>query len=363
VATGIKSYKASRRRRHSVHPLQRLFDYGHKYKRQIWLATGASVLNKVFDLAPPALIGIAVDVVVKQQDSIIAGLGIKNISGQFAILSFLTVVTWILESFFEYRYKLLWRNLGQNIQHNLRLDAYKHLQELELAYFEERSTGGLMSILNDDVNQLERFLDVGANDLIQVITTILIISSTFFILAPSVAWMAMLPMPFILGGSVAFQKLLAPRYANRHIRKRIKLWYNRIKSCTYPEIMSNIVEYIHNNPEESQRLLGLHYEQLKQLIEKAIELHNNKKELAESKKVRLILGGGGRKPKLTPESQIILTLTYLRHLTTFQLLGIQFGVSETTANDTFNYWFPLLGELLPPSLISQVKKTPTTTKL
>jgi hypothetical protein len=39
--------------------------------------------------------------------------------------------------------------------------------------------------------------------------------------------------------------------------------------------MSNIVEYIHNNPEESQRLLGLHVEQLKQLIEKAIELHNS----------------------------------------------------------------------------------------
>ncbi|MFM5981033.1 MAG: transposase family protein [Sphaerospermopsis kisseleviana] len=161
-----------------------------------------------------------------------------------------------------------------------------------------------------------------------------------------------------------YEKILGKLSAiNRHLRKRIKLWYNKVKSCIYPEIMSNIVEYIHNNPEESQRLLGLHYEQLKQLIEKAIELHNNKKELAESKKVRLILGGSGRKPKLTPESQIILTLTYLRHLTTFQLLGIQFGVSETTANDTFNYWFPLLGELLPPSLISQVKKTPTTTKL
>lgn len=47
------------------------------------------------------------------------------------------------------------------------------------------------------------------------------------------------------------------------------------------------------------------------------ELHNQKKELAKSKKVRIILGGGGRKSKLSPESQIILTLTYLRHLTTF----------------------------------------------
>ena len=61
--------------------------------------------------------------------------------------------------------------------------------------------------------------------------------------------------------------------------------------------------------------------------------------------------------------QIILTLTYLRHLTTFQLLGIQFGVSETTANDIFNYWFPIIGELLLSSLLEQVKKTQVTKKL
>jgi ATP-binding cassette subfamily B protein len=118
--------------------------------------------------------------------------------------------------------------LGQNIQHNLRLDAYKHLQGLELAYFEERSTGGLMSILSDDVNQLERFLDVGANDIIQVLTTIVIIGGAFFILAPSVAWMAILPMPFIVFGSVAFQKLLAPRYAD--VREKVGLLNGRLSN-------------------------------------------------------------------------------------------------------------------------------------
>ena len=101
--------------------------------------------------------------------------------------------------------------------------------------------------------------------------------------------------------------------------------------------MSSIFEYIQNNPQEAQRLVGLKYEQVQELLNKAIELHNQKRELAEYKKVRIILRRGGRKPKLSPEEQIILTLTYLRHLTTFQLLGIQFGVSETTANDTFNY--------------------------
>lgn len=49
-------------------------------------------------------------------------------------------------------------------------------------------------------------------------------------------------------------------------------------------------------------------------------------------------------------------MVYLRHLTTFQLLGIQFGVSESTANDTFNYWLVVLHELLPSSLLEQVKK-------
>ncbi|MCC5633149.1 transposase family protein [Nostoc sphaeroides CHAB 2801] len=69
-----------------------------------------------------------------------------------------------------------------------------------------------------------------------------------------------------------------------------------------------------------------------------------------TKKVRIIAGGGGRKPKLSVGQKIILTLVYLRHMTTFQLLGIQFGVSESTANDVFNYWLPILRELLPSSL-------------
>lgn len=58
-----------------------------------------------------------------------------------------------------------------------------------------------------------------------------------------------------------------------------------------------------------------------------------------------------------------MTLIYLRHLTTFQLLGIQFGVSESTANDTFNYWFPLLQELLPSSLLESVKKNASDYKI
>nr|WP_290224897.1 ABC transporter ATP-binding protein [Trichocoleus desertorum] len=203
------------------HPLQRLFQYGHRYHAQIRWAIACSILNKIFDLAPPALIGAAVDVVVQKQNSWLAQFGVQDVFWQLVILSVLSGVIWALESAFEYAYARLWRNLAQNIQHDLRLDAYGHLQDLELAFFEERSTGGLMSILSDDINQLERFLDFGANEVLQVATTVVIIGGAFFVLAPSVAWLAMLPMPFILWGSIAFQKRLAPRYAE--VREKVGL--------------------------------------------------------------------------------------------------------------------------------------------
>ncbi|MEM9449352.1 MAG: ABC transporter ATP-binding protein [Cyanobacteria bacterium P01_E01_bin.6] len=222
------SQEASENQTHDHPPIKRLLRYGRRYRRRIWLASACSVLNKLFDLAPPALIGMAVDVVVQKEDSFIASFGVKDTFGQLMVLTVLTFIIWFLESSFEYAYARLWRNLAQSVQHDLRLDAYAHLQELDMAYFESRSTGGLMSILSDDINQLERFLDVGANEILQVTTTVIIIGAAFFILAPGVAWMAMLPMPFILWGSIAFQKRLAPRYAT--VRETVSLLNGRLSN-------------------------------------------------------------------------------------------------------------------------------------
>jgi ATP-binding cassette subfamily B protein len=211
-----------------AHPLRRLLRYSRRYRKQIRLASLCSVLNKLFDLAPPALIGLAVDVVVQQQDSLIAQWGIESVRSQFIALTILTVIVWSLESICEYAYDVLWRNLAQSVQKDLRIDAYSHLQDLDLAFFEERSTGQLMAVLNDDINQLERFLDRGANEVLQVITTVVIIGGAFFVLAPKVAWLAMLPMPFIIWGAIAFQRLLGPRYAD--VRERVSLLNSRLSN-------------------------------------------------------------------------------------------------------------------------------------
>ena len=194
-------------------PLSRLLQYLEKEKGAVYRASAFSVLNKVADIAPPFLIGLAVDIVVKKDASVLSSLGCTEPLTQLIILAIITVLVWGFESIFEYFLEWDWRNLAQRVQHNLRLDAYRNVQKLDMGWFSESKSGRLGSILNDDINQLERFLDGGANDIIQVGTTAICVGAVFFYFSPMVALLAMLPIPFILWGSFAFQKRIAPRYA------------------------------------------------------------------------------------------------------------------------------------------------------
>lgn len=194
-------------------PLRRLWRYATAHRARIARATTWSILNKTFDIAPPILIGAAVDIVVRKEDSVLASFGVETPRTQVVVLAVLTFAIWAFESLFEYLHRIEWRNLAQAIQHDLRIDAYSHMQHLEMQYFEDRSTGDLMAVLNDDVNQLERFLDNGANEILQVLTTVVLIGVIFFYLAPGIAWLAFMPIPVILWGSFRFQRTLEPRYA------------------------------------------------------------------------------------------------------------------------------------------------------
>jgi len=196
-----------------VPAIRRLWNYAAGYRKRIVVASTYSFLNKAVDLAPPFLIGMAIDVVVNGSDSFLGSLGIEDPKVQILAIAAATFVIWGLESWFEYLLGVEWRNLAQSIQHDLRIETYGHLQELDVEYFENRSSGDLMAVLNDDVNQLERFLDIGANEVIQVMTTVVLIGIAFFLIAPSVAWLAFLPIPVILWGSFKFQKKIEPRYA------------------------------------------------------------------------------------------------------------------------------------------------------
>lgn len=198
----------------------RLWVHLKSERKDIVMATAYSILNKIFDLAPPLLIGLSVDIVVKKESSILTKyFPVQTVMEQLWLVSILTLVIWVLESFFEFLLKVRWRNLAQKVQHLLRMEAFSHVQNLELAYFEDKSTGNLISIINDDVNQLERFLNNGANSLLQVMTTVIVIGAIFFSISPLVATFSFLPIPLILWGSFYFQKKIEPLYGD--VRKEV----------------------------------------------------------------------------------------------------------------------------------------------
>ena len=192
--------------------LRDLFNYALEQDTKVRRGIIYSILNKIFDLAPPILIGIAIDIVVEGSDSFIGNLGYSDRRQQLIILAVLTFIIWGLESAFDYIAAVTWRNISQDIEHSLRTDAFNNVLGLDLAFFENKSSGRLMAILNDDVNQLETFLDNGANRLVQTATTVLVIGGTFLYISPLVAVFAFIPIPIIIFGSLRFTNRIAERY-------------------------------------------------------------------------------------------------------------------------------------------------------
>lgn len=172
-----------------------LLNYCSPPKSKIFFASVYSVLNKICDIVPEILIGISIDVIVNQQHSVVANItGILNPFNQLYLVGVLTALLWILESVFEYLYSIAWKSLALDMQQELRIKTYDRIQNLDLAYFEDKTTGTLLNILQDDINQLEQFLSQGPNEVIQLTVNIIIMGLIFFYVSPILAFLAIVPI-------------------------------------------------------------------------------------------------------------------------------------------------------------------------
>ncbi|WP_119328239.1 ABC transporter ATP-binding protein [Cysteiniphilum halobium] len=197
----------------SKYPLLRLLSYMRGYRKDYLLALLYSTLNKLFDIFPEILLGVAVNMVVSKQGSWIAQItGINSLFSQLLILGLLTFFIWACESYFQYLYSLKWRNLAQNIEHKLRTDVYGHIQKANVQQIESTSTGQMISTINDDINQMERFLEDGVNQIVQIIVSTIFIGIVFLFASPLITLLAIVPIPCIIVGAFYFQHRLAPRF-------------------------------------------------------------------------------------------------------------------------------------------------------
>ena len=198
--------------RSSFKSFLRFFKYAKKWRIKIMFSTLFSIINKLFDIAPEILLGIAVDVVASSENNFLDFFGIHGSEDQVITLAVLTFGIWAFESIFQYMYMVGWRNIAQSIEHDIRRDLYKNIQSLDISWFENQKLGNISSIINDDVNQLERFLNNGINQIVQIIVSSILIGGVFFFISPLIAAIILIPIPIIFFISMFFQKNLSPKY-------------------------------------------------------------------------------------------------------------------------------------------------------
>jgi ATP-binding cassette, subfamily B, bacterial len=178
---------------------------------------------------PPLLVAWMIDIVSGNTPAWIdKGMGIADAWQGAIFIGALIFVIFGFESFFEWLYQRGFGLLAQDVQHQLRQDTYDKLQQQDLRFFENNRTGNLLSILNDDINQLERYLTDIFNELLQLVVLIIFSGIAFWLLSWQLALISMMTIPLVVAGSLYYQKLIAPYY--RSIRQSVGEMNNRLEN-------------------------------------------------------------------------------------------------------------------------------------
>lgn len=209
--------------------MARLFKFLGFYKKPLSQGALASISNKILDLMPPLLVGWAVDAAYKRPPQWLQeSLGTTDNWRIIFIIGIAAFFIFAGESFFEWVYQRIFMNTAQRIQHDLRMKTYHKLQNRELSFFENNRTGNMMAMLNDDVNQLERFLNDSFNQVIQLITLFIFATIVLCGINWQLTLLGIIPIPLILIGSFLYQKLISPRY--KRIRESVGKLSSRLEN-------------------------------------------------------------------------------------------------------------------------------------
>jgi ATP-binding cassette subfamily B protein len=236
--------------------MKKLFNYLRPFKGQLSFSMTSSVVNKILDLMPPLLVAWVIDTVGGKAPKWIVSLtGAEDPMTLAATLSILAFLIFGFESVFQWMYQFGFQTLAQKVQHHLRMDAYAHLQSKEISYFENNRLGETLSILNDDVNQLERFMNNGFNEILQLFVTVAFSCTVLFAASWQLALISLVTIPLIVIGSFYFQKLIAPRYTKMrasvgHLNSRLE---NNISGITVIKSFTAETYELERVKEASQR--------------------------------------------------------------------------------------------------------------
>ena len=188
--------------------LRRLLDFVRPYWKWLIVIAVVLVLKTALSLLPPLIQREIVDGVIAERDLSRLGRFIAILVGIYALLQ----VANFIDSYLRHV-------LGARFILDLRVSLYGHLQRLSLSFFEDTSTGELMSRVTNDVDALENFITHGVTlttvDLMRLVGA----TAVLFALEWRLALAVLLPLPVIAGILRLFNQRVRPIY--REARDRL----------------------------------------------------------------------------------------------------------------------------------------------
>jgi ATP-binding cassette subfamily B protein len=221
------------------HPMVNLLSYARPYWPRLTVGVLSSFLTRLARLVPPVVVAAAIDRVVLQSGGpgLLADAGVMPatpVTGTAARLALLerlvavAVVAYLVRSLARFGSRYLLQSTAQKVQRDLRDDTYDHIQHLSMDFFVDHQTGGMMSILNSDINRLEQFLNTEFRQLIRVVATVGGIGVVLWIYSPKLALIALAPVPLIGVASGRFLTWIEPRY--KSIRETVARLNTRLEN-------------------------------------------------------------------------------------------------------------------------------------
>ncbi|WP_226021750.1 ABC transporter ATP-binding protein [Halomicrobium salinisoli] len=224
----------------SGNPMRKLLAYALPYWPRLTAGIVASFLTRFARLVPPIVVGAAINRVVtgSGEPGMLARVGllpsgtIEGEAARLALLQQLVVIAalaYLVRSITRFVSRYLLQSSAQKIQRDLRNDTYDHLQRLSLDFYANHQTGGMMSILNSDVNRLEKFLNTEFRQIIRVVATVGGIAAVlYFWYSKKLALIALAPVPIIGVASWFFLSWIEPRY--KSIRETVARLNTRLEN-------------------------------------------------------------------------------------------------------------------------------------
>ncbi|MFC6724639.1 ABC transporter ATP-binding protein, partial [Halobium palmae] len=200
-------------------PIYRLFvEYGLPRKR--WFAVGmtANVIARAASLLPPLVLGVAIDSVLTGDAPYelplvpTAWLPTTD-SAEFRFSAALIVGSFLATALFTWVYGVAANNFAHRVMHDVRTDTFAKMQRLDMPFFDDKQTGEVMAILNNDATNLERFLDDALHDSARLLVMVGGIALILFAENAQLAAVTLVAVPAMGLLTRWFMVKAEPRYA------------------------------------------------------------------------------------------------------------------------------------------------------